>query len=117
MLDAVDRLNTLQNIFDRIVHRIFAGLDCQTLVSHVLKRRDLLHDLLLCQLLSGNVLVFQVIRAVYTAVHTVVGKIQRCKQHDTVAVKVFLDLLRQRIDFLDFFRDLTGEQHRCLSVI
>ena len=37
--------------------------------------------------------------------------------HDTVAVEIFLDLLRQRIDFLDFFRDLTGEQHRCLSVI
>ena len=75
MLDAVNRLNAFQYIFDGVIDGVLACFQCQTLMPHILQSRYLSDDLLLRQLLSGNVLVFQVIRAVYTAVYTVVGKI------------------------------------------
>ena len=73
MFDTVDRFDTVQNIFDRIVYRIFSRFDRQSFMSHILQGGNFFYDLLLRQLLSGNMFILPMIRAVYTAVHTVVG--------------------------------------------
>ena len=72
VLDAVDCVDTLENVLNRIVYRVLSCLDCKTLVSHILKGCDLLYYLLLSELLSRNMLIFHVIWTVNTAVHTVV---------------------------------------------
>ena len=72
VLDAVDCVDTLENILNRIVYRVLSCLDCKTLVSHILKGCDLLYYLLLSELLSRNMLIFHVIWTINTAVHTVV---------------------------------------------
>ena len=72
VLDAVDCVDTLENVLNRIVYRVLSCLDCKTLVSHILKSCDLFYDFLLSELLSRNMLIFHVIRTVNTAVHTVV---------------------------------------------
>ena len=70
--DAVDRVDALQDILDRVIDRILAGLDGQTLMSHILQCNDLCTDFILRQLFTGNVLIFNVIRTIYTAVDTIV---------------------------------------------
>ncbi len=77
VLDGVDRIDTLENVLDRVVERIFAGLDGKTLMSHILKSSDLSGDLLLCQLLARDMAVLAVVRAVNTAVDAVVGEVER----------------------------------------
>ena len=72
MLDAIDGLYRLQNVFDRIVNRIFSSFQCQTLVSHVLQGDDLTTDVFLCQFLAGNGLVLNVVRTVGTTVYAIV---------------------------------------------
>ena len=72
MLDAIDGLYRLQNVFDGVVNRIFSCFQCQTLVSHVLQGDDLTTDVFLCQFLAGNGLVLNVVRAVGTTVYAVV---------------------------------------------
>ena len=72
VLNAVDCLDTLKNILDRIVYRILSGLDCQTLVSHILKCCYFFNDFFLCEFLSCNMLVFQVVWTINASVHTVV---------------------------------------------
>ena len=79
MFDTVDCINTFQNIFDRIIHRIFTGFDRQTLVSHILKCGNLSYDILLCQLLSCNMFILAVIWTIDTSIHTIIGQIQRRK--------------------------------------
>ena len=54
--------------------------------------------------------------AVGAAVNAVVGQIQRCEHYDTVAVKIFFDLLGKFVDLLIFFLDGTGKQDRGLTV-
>ena len=75
MFNAVDGLNTFQHILDRIVYRIFACLQSQSLMSHILKSDNFLADLLLGQLLSGDMFVLSVIRTVHAAVYTVIRQI------------------------------------------
>ena len=72
VLDAVNRVKAFKNVLDRVVLRVLAGLDGKTLVTEVLKRNDLRADYVLRQLFAGDVTVFRVIRAVNTAVYTVV---------------------------------------------
>ena len=72
MLDAVDRIDAFQYVFDRVVFRIFSRLDGQPFVSHILQSRDFPTDLLLRQLLSADMLVLSMIRAVFTAIDAVV---------------------------------------------
>ena len=75
MFNAVDGLNTFQHILDRIVYRILSCLQSQSLMSHILKSDNFLADLLLGQLLSGDMFVLSVIRTVHTAVYTVIRQI------------------------------------------
>ena len=111
MLDIVNGIDGLQHILDRIVDRILPQLDGKALVAHILQCRYLLADLLLCELLAADVLVLHVIWTVYAAVDTVVGQVERSKEHDTVAVVVFLYLPGQVIDFLQLFLIVAGQQH------
>ena len=116
VVDAVNCVDALQNVLDRVVLGILAGLDCETLVSHILQRDDLGADLLLGQLLARDMLVLEMIRAVKTSVDAVVGQIQRRKEHDAVAVEGQLDLLGDLKHLLDLLRDLAGEQDGGLAV-
>ena len=75
MFNAVDGLNTFQHILDRIVYRILSCLQSQSLMSHILKSDNFLADLLLGQLLSGDMFVLSVIRTVHAAVYTVIRQI------------------------------------------
>ena len=75
MFDAINGINGFQDIFDGIVQRVFAGFECQTLVSHVLQGDNFFPNLLLCQLLAGYCLVLQVIRTIYATIDTIIGKI------------------------------------------
>ena len=77
VLDAVDGLDTLEDILNRVVDRILARLDSEPLVPHILQGYDLSFNLLLGQLFAGDVLVFVVVRAVGAAVDAVVGKVKR----------------------------------------
>ena len=61
-------------------------------------------------------LIFQMIRAVYASVDTIVGQIQWCKQHDTVSVIILFDLLRQLIDLIDLLLILTCQKYGSLAV-
>ena len=72
VLDTIDSLYRLQNVFDRVVNRIFSCFQCQTLVPHVLQGDDLTTDVFLCQFLAGNGLVLYVVRTVSTTVYAIV---------------------------------------------
>ena len=116
VLDAVNRLDALEDILDRVFLRMFSGFDGEPFVSHILKGDDLLPDLILCQFFSRDVLVLTVIRAVHAAVDTVIGEIQRSKHDDTVAVKMLLDLLAQCEYLPDDLRVLAFQQGRGLCI-
>ena len=101
MLDTVDSLDGLQDIIDRIAHGVFSGFQCQTLMPHILQGNHFLFYLLLREFLAGNSLVLQMIRAIHASIHTVIGQVQRCEHHDTVAVELMLNLPCQMEDTLD----------------
>ena len=108
MLNAVNGLNAFQHILNGIVDRILTGFQSQPLVAHILQSRNLPHDLLLSQLFPGDVLVFQMVGAVQTAVDAVVGQVEGCKHHDTAAVKFPLDFPGQFKNLLISLLILTG---------
>ena len=72
VLDRVNGINTFQNVLDRIVDRILAGFDRQTLVTHILQGDDLCLYLFLRQLFSADMLILSVIGTVNAAVHAVI---------------------------------------------
>ena len=116
VLDAVNCLDALENVFDRIVDRILARLNCQTLVAQILQCDDLGAHLVLGQLFARNVFVLRVIRAVNAAVDAIVGQIERRENHDAVAVKRQLDFLGQAVHLLHLFRDVAREQNGRFTV-
>ena len=116
VLDAVDRFDALEHIFNRAVDRILARLEREALVAHVLQRDDLPHDVLLGELLAGDVLVVVVVGAVTALVDAVVGEVEGGEHDDAVAVVLLLDLHRERVDFFDVGGVLALEQHRRLAV-
>ena len=116
VLDRIDGIDAIQNIFNGVVHRILSGFNGKPLMPHVLQGNDLPGNLLLGQLLPGNVLVLHMIGTVHTAVDAIVGQVQRGKNHDPVAVKVQLDLLRQFVYLRQLVRQLACQQHGSLPV-
>ena len=116
MLDAVDGLDGFQNIFKRVVDRVFAGFQCQTFVAHVLQGDDLAADVLLCQFLAGDGLVLCVVGTVGTTVHAIVRQVQRGEHHDAVAVEFLLDFAGQTVDFLHQFRVVTFQEYGSFAV-
>ena len=91
VLDRIDGLNRLQNVFDGVVLWVLAGLEQQTLVTEVLKSNHLAGDFFLRELLADDVLIFCVIRAVGAGIYAVIGEVERRKENDAVAVDFFLD--------------------------
>ena len=116
VLNAVNRFDAFQNIFDRIVDRIFSGFDRQPLMPHVLQGDHFAAHFLLRHFFAGNMFVFGMIRTIDAAVDAIVGKIQRRKQNNPVAVKVFFYLFGQRTDFRVFVRRFTGQQNRSFAM-
>ena len=81
-------------------------------MSHVLKCQNLGANLVLCQLLSGDMLIFCMIRTVNTAIDAIIGQIERRKNDNAVAIKCQLDFLRDFVYFLNLIWIFTGEQYR-----
>lgn len=104
VVDAVDGLDAVEDVLDRVVDRILPRFDGQPLMPHVLQGDHFLPYFLLGELFPSNVLIFQVIRTVQTAVYAVIRKVQGRKHDDAVAVKGQLYLLRNAVDFLHLFR-------------
>ena len=113
---AVNRLDAVQNVFNRVVHRVLARFDGKALMAHVLQGDDLRFDLLLGQLFAGDVLILHVVRTVNTAVNAIIGQVKRGENDNAVAVKGQLDLLGNLIHLLNFFGNFAGEQNRRLPV-
>ena len=99
MLDRIDRLDGFKNVFDRVVFRVFARFEEQTLVAEVLQRNHLISDFFLRELLADNVLVLRVIRTVGAGVDAVVRKIKGREEHDARAVDLFLHIAGDAEDF------------------
>ena len=72
MFYAVNGLDTFQNIFDGVVHRIFAGFQGQSLMAHILECSNLACYFFLCKFFPCDILITSVIWAVHTAVYAVV---------------------------------------------
>ena len=98
------------------MQRVFSRLQREALVPHILQRDDLTANLVLCELPAMDVLVLRMVGTVNTAVHAIVRQIERCKEHDALAVKLLLDLLGEREHPLDEIGRVDGEQQRRLAV-
>ena len=116
MMYAVDGVDALEDVLDRVVDRVLAALDGKALVAHVLQGYYLLAHLILSQLLARDGLVLEVIGAVDAAVDAVVGQVQRREDDDAVAVEGELDLLGDLIDPLLHLGVVAGEQDGRLAV-
>ena len=88
---------------------ILARLKRKALVSHILKRNDLLPHFFLRQLFPLDVLVFRMVGTVGAAVHTVVREVERRKEDDAVSVKGELDFLRHLHHLGVFFRNIARQ--------
>ena len=98
MVYAVNGTDRFQYIFDGVTARVLTGFQCQPFMSHVLQCNHLPAYLLLRQLLAGNGTVLGVVRAIDTAVYTIIGKIQRSEHDNAVAIKFPFDFLCQMKD-------------------
>ena len=117
VLNTVNRPDTFQNIFYRIIDRILAGLNRQTFVPHVLKRNHFPRHFFLRQLAARNMFVLGMIRTINAAVDAVIGQIQRRKHHNPVAVIIFFYLLRQFKNFPVLFGNVTVKQNHRLAMV
>ena len=111
VLDRVDGLKALEHVLDRIVDRVFAQFDRKALVTLVLQRDHFGGDLFLGELLARDRLVLKMVRAIHAAVHAVIRQVERCEEHDTIAIMVVLDRTCQREDALDARFVFTGQKH------
>ena len=57
------------------------------------------------------------IRAIGASVHTVVGKVERGKEHDTISIKGQLNLFRKFDHFFIQIRNFTGQKDRGFSMV
>ena len=72
MFNIVNRVDTFQNILQRIIYRIFPCFNCQAFVAHILQCHHFLPYFFLGKFFSADVFVFQMIRTVFAAIDTVV---------------------------------------------
>ena len=116
VMNRINRLNTFENIFNRIINRILARFNGKSLMTHILEGNNLVLNFLLSELLSCDMLVFVMIRAVNTAVYAIVGKIKRSKHNDSVAVESKLNLICELIHLLNLLGNVAGKEDGSLSV-
>ena len=112
IVNGVDRMDALQDIFNGIVHRVLPGFDGQALVPHILECHDFRTDFLLGELFPGDVFVDPVIGTVDAAVDTVVGQVEGGEEDNAVAIEGVLDLRRQLVHLLYLFRNVASQQDR-----
>ena len=72
VMNGIYGFDAFENIFDRVVHGVFARLYRKAFMPHILKRDDLFFYLLLRQFDAGDSLVFCVVRAVNAPVDAVI---------------------------------------------
>ena len=116
MLNIINSVDGFQHIFNRIVYRVLSQLNSQALVAHILQGNNFLANLILSQLLTADVLILGMIRAIQTAVDTIIGKIQWGKQHNAIAVVILLNLTSQIIDFLQLGLVVTSQKYGSLTM-
>ena len=63
-------------------------------MAHILQRHYLFHNLFLGQLFPGNMLVFQMVRAIFASIDAVIRQVQRGEHYNPVPIKIFFNLLR-----------------------
>ena len=73
MLNGINSLNAVQNIFNRIVYRILASLQRQTLMAHILQCDNLGTHLVLRKLFTSDMLISCMVRTIYAVIDTIVG--------------------------------------------
>ena len=72
VMNTVNGLNGLQDVFNRVVLRIFSGFQSQTLMPHILQGNHFPGDFFLGKFLAVDGLVLAMIRTIYTTVYAVV---------------------------------------------
>ena len=73
MLNRIDSLDAFQNVLNRIVYRVLAGLQSKTLMTHILQCNNLGTYLLLRQLFASDMLVCSMVRTVNAVIDTIIG--------------------------------------------
>ena len=73
MLNRIDSLDAVQNILNRIVYRILAGLQSQTLMAHILQCDNLFAYLVLRQLFTSDMLISCMVRTIYAVIDAIIG--------------------------------------------
>ena len=116
MVSGIDGVDTLENVFDGRLDRMFARLQSQSLMAQVLKGYGLAAHFVLCELLARQLGVFGMIGAVDTAIHTIVGKIERCEKHDAITIEALLHLACQVVDALSDLWIVAEQEHSRLPV-
>ena len=72
MLNGINSLNAVQNIFNRIVYRILASLQRQAFMAHILQRDNLVAYLVLRQLFTSDMLISCMVRTIYAVIDTII---------------------------------------------
>ena len=73
MLNRIDSLDAVQNLLNRIVYRVLAGLQRQAFMAHILQRDNLVAYLVLRQLFASDMLVGSMIRTVNAVIDAIIG--------------------------------------------
>ena len=72
MMNGIDGFNALEDVFNRVFHRVLAGFYRKAFVTHILQGDYLSPYLFLSQFFARDVLVFEMVGAVKAAVHAVI---------------------------------------------
>ena len=73
MLNRIDSLDAFQNVLNRIVYRVLAGLQSKTLMTHILKCNNLCTHLILRQLFASDMLISCMVRTIYAVIDAIIG--------------------------------------------
>ena len=116
VLNSINGINAFQNVFNRVVYGVFSQFQRQALMSHILQSNNFLTDFLLSHLFAEDMLVFNVVWAVNTAVYAIVGKIKRGKKHNAVAVVVLFYTFGKCKNFCLNLWIVTSQQNRSFTM-
>ena len=115
-LDRIDGPDGFQNVFQGVVNRVLAGFHRQALVAGADEGANLVGNLFLGQFPAGDGTVLGVVRAINTAVYTVIGQVQRREQDNAVAIKTLFDFCGQGINLFFLNRIITIHQDGSFAV-
>ena len=75
MLDGVNGVDALENVLNRVVDRVFAGFNSQTLMSHILQGSHFADNIFLGQFFACDMFILVMIRTVHAAIDAIIGEI------------------------------------------